>query len=82
VLIRAFWYKEWTPPGANTGDQVFECSCTAADFCAEVFRCVKQLLDEHGTEGYKELWVEHEFPDEKFENLSKLLHPPRKPILR
>jgi len=78
VLVRTFWYREWTPPGPDTGEQVFSCSCAASHFCAEVFRCAKQLLDDHGTEGYKELWVEHEFPDGKFENLSKLLYPPRK----
>src|SRR3982074_2841403 len=33
VSIRAFWYKEWTPPGPDTGDQVFTCSCPAVDFC-------------------------------------------------
>lgn len=82
VLIRAFWYREWTPPGPDTGEQVFSCSCTATHFCTEVFRCAKQLLDEHGTEGYKELWGEHEFPDEKFEYLSRLLYPPRKPAHR
>jgi len=82
VLIRVFWYKEWTPPGPDTGEQVFACTCLAAQFCAEVLRCGKQLLDEHGTEGYKELWCEHEFPDEKFENLSKILYPPRRPAPR
>jgi len=78
LRIRVFWYQEWTPPGADTGDEVFACDCTVADFCGEVFRCCKQMLDEHGEEQYKERWVEHKFPEEKFELLSRLLFPPRK----
>ena len=33
----------------------------------------KQLLDEHGTEGYKELWVEHEFPEKKLQESLKII---------
>jgi len=78
VRIRVFWYKQWTPPGPDTGDEVFSCDCAVLDFYNEVFRCCKQVLDEHGEEGYKERWIEHEFPSERFEHLSRLLFPPRK----
>src|SRR5262249_55059190 len=82
VLIRAFWYKEWTPPGPDTGDKMFECSCTASHFCAEVFRCIKKWLDEQEPGGKKELWPKNDFPDENFDNLKIFLYPPRKPACR
>jgi len=77
VHIQVFWYKDWTPPGEDTGDAVFACDCSATQFCEAVFATCKRLLDEHGEEEYKERWVAHEFPTETFERLSRLLYPPR-----
>jgi hypothetical protein len=78
VQIRVLWYKEWTPPGQETGDEVLICNSTVSEFCHTVFTCCKGLLDEHGEEGYKERWVSDEFPTETFERLSRLLYPPRR----
>ena len=81
VKIRVFWHKDWTPPGRNTGDEVFACDSNVSEFCQTIFACCKRLLDEYGEEGYKERWVSHEFPTETFERLSHLLYPPgRTPV--
>jgi hypothetical protein len=79
VRIRVFWYKDWTPPGTNSGEEVFACDCSVTQFCERVFTCCKRLLEEHGEDGYKERWTAHEFPTETFERLSHLLYPPRRP---
>src|SRR5262245_1484197 len=81
VRIRIFWYKDWTPPGSDTGDEVFACDSTVSEFCQTVFACCKRLLDEHGEDGYKARWTAHEFPRETFERLSRLLHSPRHPAV-
>jgi len=77
VKIRVFWYKDWTPPGNDTGEEVFTCDCSVPKFCEVVFACCKRLLDEYGEDGYKERWTAHEFPTATFERLSRLLYPPR-----
>jgi len=77
VQVRVLWYKDWTPPGRNTGDEVFACDSTASEFCQTVFACCKRRLDEYGEDGYEERWTAHEFPTETFERLSRLLYPPR-----
>jgi hypothetical protein len=78
VRIRVFWYQDWTPPGRDTGDEVFACDSSVLEVCQTVFACCKRLLDEHGEDGYKERWTAHEFPTETFERLSRLLYPPRR----
>jgi hypothetical protein len=80
VQIRVFWYQDWTPPGRDTGDEVFVCDATVSEFCQTVFACCKRLLDEHGEDGYKGRWIAHEFPIETFERLSRLLYPPRRTV--
>src|SRR4051812_48306980 len=47
VQIRVYWYEDWTPPGRDTGDEVFACDSSVSEFCQTVFTCCKRLLDEH-----------------------------------
>jgi hypothetical protein len=77
IRVRLFWYEVWMPPGRDTGAEVFACETSRKEFCQTIFDCGKQLLDEHGEDGYKARWVAHEFPTEAFETLSRLLYPPR-----
>jgi hypothetical protein len=78
VRIRVVWYKDWIGLSDEPGEEVFACDGGATQFCERVFACCKRLLDEHGEDGYKERWIEHEFPTETFEQLSRLLYPPRR----
>jgi hypothetical protein len=43
-----------------------------------VLSCLHSLLDEHGVEGYKQRWVNHDFPIEEFERLQNLVEGRRK----
>jgi len=79
VNITVYWYKDWTPPGRDTGEVVFFCNCSAIQLCEAIFVTCKRLLDEHGEEGYKSKWLKDEFPTETFERLSCLLYPPPRP---
>ena len=78
IQIRILWFEEFQARlPDDRGHEVFGCASTASQFVAEVFSCCKRLLEEHGEVGYKERWVMHEFPTDRFEHLSRLLYPPR-----
>jgi len=77
--IRVLWFDElWSNLPDERGSQVFTCACTIARFCGEVLSCLQRLLADHGLDGYKQLWVEHDFPSEKFERLRALIYDGRR----
>jgi hypothetical protein len=79
VQIRVLRFMElWSNLPDERGEQVFGCGCSLARFCGEVLSCLQRLLDEHGIEGYKQRWVIHDFPLERFERLQGLVHERRK----
>ena len=72
--IRVLWFEElWSGLPSERGEEVFECTCTVARFCGEVLACLQSLLKEHGMDGYKSLWVLHDFPADELARLSQLV---------
>jgi len=41
----------------------------AVKFCSEVLKEFEALIHEHGEDGYKDKWIEHEFPTDILQNL-------------
>jgi hypothetical protein len=74
VKIRILWFDDCADFPDERGSEVFACTCTVARFCGEVLSCLQRLLDEHGVDGYKQKWVEHDFPMERFERLRGLVY--------
>ncbi len=74
ALIRVLWFDDlWSGLPDERGAEVFNCTCAVARFCGEVLACLQCLLDEHGLDGYKELWCSNEFPSELHERLRRLI---------
>jgi hypothetical protein len=72
--ICVLWFEElWSGLPDERGTEVFSCTCTVARFCGEVLSCLQCLLEEHGTGGYKEKWLSHEFPSTELKRLRELI---------
>jgi hypothetical protein len=73
--VLVLWFEElWSDLPDERGLEVFICTCSVSRFCGEVLACLQRLLDKHGLDGYKERWVSHDFPSEKFERLRRLVY--------
>ncbi|WP_129688995.1 hypothetical protein [Gottfriedia acidiceleris] len=48
--------------------------CNIVDFCRTVVNALEKLLKKHGTDAYKELWVNDEFPINKFHMLKEYVN--------
>ena len=53
--------------------------CTAIQFATAVLVASEAVLEEHGLNGYKTLWAEHDFPIDLLKLLRKRLALPRLP---
>jgi hypothetical protein len=71
VAIEVRWYEDWHSWGIGTSDYKVMLSCVTriAHLRGQVLSALKGILEEHGEVGYKEKWVEHEFPLEKLRKL-------------
>ena len=52
---------------------VFSCRTTILNFATEVFNAAKKMLDDYGVDGYKERWIEYDFPRTEYLRLKTLL---------
>ena len=48
----------------DAGKVVFDESCDFRAFVAAIARGARKVLEEHGEDGYRAKWVDHEFPTE------------------
>ncbi|MGH9802627.1 MAG: hypothetical protein ACRD82_19855 [Blastocatellia bacterium] len=74
ISIRILWFdKLWGREPDEKGQFVFEATCRLRTFAGAVLSASQQLFAEHGFEGYKLKWVEHDFPLELQDELKRLL---------
>ncbi|MEK7832802.1 MAG: hypothetical protein AAB401_17045, partial [Acidobacteriota bacterium] len=74
ISIRILWFnKLWGREPDEKGKLVFEATCRLRTFAGAVLSASQQLFAEHGIEGYKEKWVEHDFPLKLQDELKRLL---------
>ena len=71
VALELRWYKDWASWGLGSCEYeiVLCCSTRIVHLRGQVLSALKALLDEHGAAGYKERWVEHDFPFERLRQL-------------
>jgi hypothetical protein len=76
VVIEIRWFKDRASRNMITEKEfevVFKCHDTILNFSTEIFNTANGILDKHGMEGYKEKWIEHDFPIDKYNRLKSLL---------
>ncbi len=65
LRYEARWFDDWNGWGMHPSEKfkvILSGTTTVRRFIGEVRSQMEALLEEHGLEGYKEKWVEHEFP--------------------
>ena len=50
-------------------ESVLEVHSSLSEIKATVIAALRRILADHGQDGYKEMWVEHDFPVETYEKL-------------
>lgn len=68
VLILSF-YDLWANEPDENGKVILDAQCSFTAFTSALVVALKRVLDEHGVEGYKAKWIEHEFPMDSYNEL-------------
>ncbi len=63
----------WSGKPDEDGAVIFESSCSADQLGKAMVTCLDAVKDIYGDAGYKEKWVEHEFPSKTHAQLKKYL---------
>lgn len=66
------WYKDWASWNLIHEEKyevILRGETTVPKYINEVRKNLMQILEEFGTEGYKQRWGEHEFPLNEYEKL-------------
>lgn len=62
------------PAGPNEeGVEVFQATCDRLAFARAMVTALDEVLREHGPEGYREKWVEYDFPLAEYRELKELV---------
>jgi hypothetical protein len=67
LAYEARWFDDWSSWGMHPADQfevLLSGVTTVRRFIGEVRSQLEALLREHGTSGYKDKWVESDFPED------------------
>lgn len=74
VSVLILWFPElWGDAPDADGKAIFEATCQIRAFAQTLSTSLDGLLAEHGLEGYKDKWVEADFPLAEFRALCALL---------
>lgn len=75
LYITIRWFDElWGHQPDAAGKVVFAAQCPLEEFAAEMRDELAQILSTYGLAGYKENWIEHDFPLDEYEKLKELIH--------
>ncbi len=73
VRLKIIAYPEWGEWNDESGKIIFEAECDRRAFGRSVAGELRRLLEAHGGEGYRDKWVNHDFPTERLRAIEGLL---------
>lgn len=74
VRVSVLSFQElWGNRPDAEGESMFSWTCPPIDFGRAVRDAAETVLKEHGLAGYKERWVEHDFPSQQLELLKSYI---------
>ena len=75
--IKILEFEElWGEKEDSQGDEIYKVTCPIYEFATGLKTTLDSLLDEYGITGYKDKWVEAEFPKLEYTELCSLLGMP------
>lgn len=74
VVVEVRWFDDWKSWGMYSGEGklVLSGRVEVGALRAQIAGALSRVLAEHGLAGYKEKWVEHEFPTAEYNALRRL----------
>jgi len=73
LTIQIYWSDSWEESINSTRKLLYSDNDTLSNFSKIVCSGIDSLLERHTLKEYKERWVEHEFPNESFNELKQKL---------
>jgi hypothetical protein len=73
--VEILWFTDWKGLGQSDekGKTILKFESSLLLFVRRMIICLSDVLNEYGLEGYKEKWVEHEFPLKVYNELRSAL---------
>jgi len=74
IEVRRFRdWASWNMITEKEFDVAFQCHETILNFSTGVFDNATRILEEHGIKGYKDKWIQNDFPIDEYRRLKSLL---------
>ena len=73
VEVEILWHEDWKSwqMGSSPGERKLLGTTTLAHVRGQVLAELRRLLQENGESGYKQKWVQHDFPDAEMRALEE-----------
>jgi hypothetical protein len=71
------WYADWASWGCQSPDEYETCletTTTVTELTDQALHLLNTILQTFGPEGYREKWIEDDFPMEEFTQLQQAVH--------
>jgi hypothetical protein len=73
VRVKIIEFPDWNKMDDAAGKVIFDAECDRRSLGEAVAKELRRLLAAHGTRGYREKWVNSEFPSQRLEAIEALL---------
>lgn len=73
ILVEILWFDEWKVGEIEReGKPILHFRCEQLFFAKKIIKCLDEVLDENGLEGYKQMCIGHEFPFNAYNELKSI----------
>lgn len=71
ISVEILEFDEWKGlrQTDDKGKTILQFECELIIFVRRIINCLSEVLNEHGLDGYKKMWVNHEFPLQTYNDL-------------
>ena len=73
VTLSILSFRDWGDEPDERGELLLTAECTATQLAEAVLACLDDVLARYGEDGYRALWVDHDFPALEHEALRRQL---------
>ncbi len=74
ILVEILWFDEWREADEieREGKTILHFRCEQLFFAKKIIKCLDEVLDENGLEGYKKMCLGREFPFNAYNELKSI----------